>query len=342
MQNDREPRTMTASMPPLVAALVAVRTVAADDVRRLRATVYANGVVSREEAEWLFALDEAQASADPAWTEFFLEAVTDYVVRQEMPSGYVSDANADWLVSQISRDEVVKTASELELLVKVLEVAVTSPPKLSAFALRQVAAAVVDGRGPLADGRSLEPGVIGEAEVELMRRILFAFGGDGAIGITREEAAVLFDLNDRTREADNHVAWSDLFVKAIANFLMAARGYSVLSREEALRREAWLDEPPRGVTGLFGDITSALLANGLKGVWRAWREEESAQAAHNRVQLEAMRVAEVVTSDEVRWLADRIGRDGVIHDNERALLRFLREESPDIHPSLQTLLDTAA
>jgi hypothetical protein len=55
-----------------------------------------------------------------------------------------------------------------------------------------------------------------------------------------------------------------------------------------------------------------------------------------------MAVAEVVTSDEVRWLADRIGRDGVIHENERALLVFLREESPDIHPSLRTLLDTAA
>ena len=34
--------------------------------------------------------------------------------------------------------------------------------------------------------------------------------------------------------------------------------------------------------------------------------------------------------------------DGVIHENERALLRFLKEESPDIHPSLRTLLDTAA
>ena len=48
--------------------------------------------------------------------------------------------------------------------------------------------------------------------------------------------------------------------------------------EEALRREAWLDEPPRGVTALFGDMTSALLAAGLRGIWNSWRDEETAQA----------------------------------------------------------------
>ncbi|HUG61992.1 MAG TPA: hypothetical protein VMP03_09105 [Methylomirabilota bacterium] len=333
---------MPASPPPTIAALAASGTIGPDDVRRLRGTVYANGVVCAEEAEWAILLDEAATRVCPDWTEFFIGSLTDYVVRQEPPEGYVSDANAAWLISRISRDGVVKTSSELELLIKVLEVSVSSPPSLSAFALRQVASAVIDGQGPLADGSELQPGVIGAAEVAILRRILFAFGGDGAIGITREEAEVLFDLNDRSLEAGNDVAWSDLFVKAIANFLMASKGYSVLSRREALRREDWLDEPPRGVTALFGDMTSALLANGLKGIWRDWREEETAQAVGNREALAEIQAAEVVTSDEVRWLAERIGRDGVIHENERALLRFLREESPDIHPSLRTLLDTAA
>jgi hypothetical protein len=333
---------MTAPLPPALDAIARTGTIEPSDVRRLRATVFANGVVSPEEAEWAIALDEAASTRCPEWAEFYLGVLTDFIVRQERPEGYVSDANAEWLVARISRDGVVNAASELELLVKVLEVAVTAPPSLSAFALRQVVHAVADGNGPLADGRVLEPGVIGEAEVELVRRILYAYGGAGAIGVSREEAEVLFDLNDRTREADNHPSWSDLFVKAVANFLMSSRGYSVLSREEALRREAWLDEPPQGVAALFGNITTTLLSNSLKGVWRTWREEETAQSLRNREVEAAMAVAEVVTSDEVRWLADRIGRDGVIHDNERALLVFLREESPDIHPSLRTLLDTAA
>jgi hypothetical protein len=329
-------------LPPAMAAIAERGEIRPEDVARLRATVYGNAVVSAEEAEWAFALDEAARSACPEWTEFFLEAVTDFVVRQEKPEGYVSEANAAWLVEAVGRDGTVKTASELELLIKVMETATSAPPSLSAFALKQVAAAVIDGQGPLADGRTLEPGVIGAADVEMMRRILFAFGGHGAVGISREEAEVLFDLNDRSREADNHPAWSDLFVKCVANFLMAARGYAVLSREEALRREAWLDAPTGGVAALFGDMMSSMLSNGLKGIWSAWREEESAWAARNRRVEAEIAEAAAVSSEEVKWLADRIGRDGVIHANERALLRFLSEESPDLHPSLRTLLDTAA
>jgi hypothetical protein len=327
--------------PPVIAALVETGRITRDDVLRLRALVYRNGVVSADEAEWAFKLDEAAGQTCPEWTSFFVEALTDYIVRQQAPEGYISEENAAWLMARIGQDGVVRTASELELLVKALEVAVSSPPALSAFALRQVAAAVIDGEGPLACGGNLVPGVIGEAEVALMRRILYAFGGQGAVGVSREEAEVLFDLNDESREADNHPAWSDLFVKAVANYLMAARGYTVLPREQALRREKWLDEPTRGVKGVFGDMAASLLTNGLKGVWQAWREEESAQAERNRALETEMKMAEVVTPDEAGWLAGRIGRDGVMHENERALLRFLRETSPDIHPSLRDLLDAA-
>ncbi|GLS78429.1 hypothetical protein GCM10007904_37660 [Oharaeibacter diazotrophicus] len=342
---DSGPLAMTVStMPPAVATLVERRAIGPADVSRLRATVYGDAVVSREEAEWAFALDEAAAETCPEWTEFFVESVVDYVVRREAPEGYVSADTAAWLTAAIARDGIVRTASELEALVRVVEVATEVPAALSAFALRQVAAAVVDGDGPLARGRKLEPGVIGADEVALIRRVLYAYGGERTVGITREEAEVLFDLNDRTSEADNDPSWSDLFVKAVANFLMAARGYAVLSREEALRREAWLDAPSGGVTALFGDMMSALLSNGLKTVWSAWRrgEEEDLYAGRIRALEAESRAAEAVTADEVRWLADRIGRDGVIHANERALLRFLAEESPDLHPSLRTLLDTAA
>ena len=130
------------------------------------------------------------------------------------------------------------------MLVKVLEKAQSSPPRLAGFALAQVKKAVIEGDGPLAHGGTLTPGKVGRAEAELMRRILYAFGGDGNIAVTRAEAEVLFDINDATAEADNDPAWSELFVKAIANFMMAASGYDVPSRQEALHREEWLDEPP--------------------------------------------------------------------------------------------------
>jgi hypothetical protein len=49
-----------------------------------------------------------------------------------------------------------------------------------------------------------------------------------------------------------------------------------------------------------------------------------------------------VSEEEARWLADRIGRDGRLHANEKALIAFLREESPSIHPVLGELLARAA
>ena len=101
----------------------------------------------------------------------------------------------------------------------------SSPSQLCVYALEQVAHAVVDGKGPLMLGGALVPGLIAKAEVELLRRILHAHGGDGNIAITRAEAEVLFRINERTAQAKNDPSWNDLFVKAIANFVMCSAGY---------------------------------------------------------------------------------------------------------------------
>jgi hypothetical protein len=201
--------------------------------------------------------------------------------------------------------------------------------------------AVVDGEGPLARGGSLEPGRVGRHEAELVRRILYAFGGEGSVAITRAEAEILFDINDATAEADNDPAWSDLFVKAVANSLMAASGYQVPSRGEALRREAWLDAPTGGVA----DVFSRMAAGGLRGILQAYRQPDNAEqgwAARNAAMQAQSAAAEPVTAEEAEWLARRIGRDGVLGPNEKALLRFIRDEAPQVHPSLQSLIAKAA
>jgi hypothetical protein len=319
----------------------ASKRISADHARQLRRSLYNDGVAEAGEVERLFAMDEAAVSSDPAWCELFTEAVTDFLVEQQQPQGYVSQENAEWLMSRISRDGVVKTRTELELLVRVLEKAQSSPERLSAFALAQVKKAVVDGKGPLARGGALEPGRVTRDEVELMRRVLYAFGGEGDVAITRAEAEVLFDINDATAGADNDPAWSDLFVKAVANFMMAASDYAVPTRQEALRREAWLDQPTGGVA----DVFSRMAAGGLRGILKAYRQPdgvEAAWAARNaRIEAEEATAA-TVSADEAAWLAGRIGRDGALHENEKALLRFIRDEAPTVHPSLQSLIAKAA
>jgi hypothetical protein len=113
--------------------------ISADDALDCRRAVYGmDGAISRDELEALFRIDEDARKADAAWVMLLSEAATDFVVHQEDPSGYVSDANATWLTGQIAEGGKVKTARELEALVKVMEAATESPPALVALALGQV------------------------------------------------------------------------------------------------------------------------------------------------------------------------------------------------------------
>ncbi len=326
-----------------VQAILASGRITAEDVATLRKRVFWKGVVTEKDAEMAFFLnDRLGASADPAWPAFFVEALADYLVNQMEPLGYISEANADWLIARISHSGHVDSTAELELLVKALESAKLSPVKLVRFALEQVKLAVTVGDGHLGHARSnrrLLPGVIGEAEVALVRRILYAFGGDGNIAITRQEAEVLFDINDATAEAENDPAWSDLFVKALANFLMAASGYEVPSRPEALRRAAWLDAPTPGISGFMG----AMLAGSLNAVFDAYRYgtidgEPRKEPATDSILDLIPRVSEA----DARWAAERIGKNGKLHENEAALIGFLKSHDAHMHPKLVPILNRAA
>lgn len=313
--------------------IVARRAITDFDVARLRRSFYKDGIITAEEAEALFEINEVCSVQDASWSDFFVEAVGDYVVNQAIPEGYLTTENADWLTKRIDHDGTVDTKTELELLVSVLERARWSPVRLVRFALAQVRHAVLEDSGPLRTGTGLQKGVIAEAEVELLRRILYAFGGDGNIAITRDEAEILFEINDATAGVAPNPAWMDLFTKAIANVLMASSGYAVPSRERALQAEAWLDS--RGELGP-GAMFKKMLSGSLSGVLSAYREQSEEERALARLERQRTEIVtnEVITEEEAAWLADRIGRDGALSENEKALIDFLQSESPKIHPIL--------
>jgi len=255
-------------------------------------------------------------------------------VFQAKPTGYISDENADWLIARVSRSGQVASACEAELLVKALERAKLSPVKLVTFALEQVKWDVIGVPG------SGELGVVDRAETELVRRILFAFGGDGDIAVTRQEAGVLFDINDATSDAKNDPAWSDLFVKALANFLLSTLGFQVPSRQEALRREAWLDEPPPGL----GEFMGQMLTGGLTALWDACTNGSlDGEPRHDSDSMGLTIGTEPrANAEDARWLADRIKRDHKLKANEVALINFLKSKQAFLNPQLLPILDCMA
>ena len=72
-------------------------TIREDDVRSMRRWMAEDGTICALEADLLLMLNGACRIKDASWTSFFVEAVTDYLVHQAEPEGYITAANAEWL-----------------------------------------------------------------------------------------------------------------------------------------------------------------------------------------------------------------------------------------------------
>jgi len=96
----------------------------------------------------------------------------------------------------------------------------------------------------------------------------------------------------------------------------------------------------KDVLSSFGELFSR---EGFKGMYKSdhQRQEEAWSERNERVDQESQ-TAEKIDAHEAHWLVERIGQDGIFHKNEKALIRFLKEDSPQIHPSLRPLLDKVA
>jgi hypothetical protein len=324
--------------PDAVEEIICRGSIKDGDVGRLSRSLREDGTIEQHEAEQLLAINKSCPVQGPAWREFFVEAVTDYLVRQLEPTGYVTAEKAHWLVSQISQDGRVTTKTELDLLVRVLDKARWVPASLVTFALSQVRAAVVHGDGPLRLGQVPMRGVIADREVELIRAILCSLGSDTSLAITRAEAEMLLDINAALAASPARPAWTDLFVKAVANVLMSSAGYAVPLRKIALgadrgsgpRREPW---PIAALPTMV-----ALSLNSVRDVYHRQSLEERALSRLERQRIEIVTNEEMTEIDGL-WLADRLSGDVCLSATEEALLAYARREKLIADPLASAPLD---
>lgn len=303
------------------------------DVLKLRRAYYADSSIEDAEAQQLIALNRAVTAPTPVWIDCFVEMLTDYVVNQSEPEGYVTLAQAEVMRDALTIDGRIASRGEFELVINILDKSRWSPPSLAKFALDQARDAILLQTGVLAVGREVATPRVTEGDVELLRRIIYAFGGDSNINITQMEAETLFEIDQATIGADNCPSWRDLFVKAIANCALSASGYVVPSREEALAREVWLERR--------GDLAPSRVAAGMLGGYRLLSREERGIAALERQKVEIV-TGEPVAAVDAPWLGARIGHDGKLGPNEHALVAFLKAEAPDLHADLKVAIDTLA
>ena len=76
--------------------------------------------ISANEADILFNINDVVETPD-GWPEYFINAISDYLLYQNPPQGYITTAKAAWLRARIDHDGVVESETELALLLSLLK-----------------------------------------------------------------------------------------------------------------------------------------------------------------------------------------------------------------------------
>ena len=116
-------------------AIVADGEVDIEEVHGLRAHIYADDTIDREEAVVLFEINNATSGNPnnvPEWNDLFVDAITDYVLQDEETPGVVSDDEAAFLIEQIGADGDVDEL-EQRLLYNIEDTADSIPANLLDF-----------------------------------------------------------------------------------------------------------------------------------------------------------------------------------------------------------------
>ena len=318
--------------------------VAPEDVLALRRSIYGNGVLTAGHVDAIFRVDQIIREECDPWREFYVDSLTDFFVWRSDPPKYITDDQGEFLIRNLLRDNKIAGITELELLVNLIHWAVSTPAELKVLVLEAVRDSVLfPDKALYATGR--KAGVITAVDVEMIHRTIYGRGGFGDYTVSLPEADLIFELEDATAGAANADGWQGLLVKAIANYLMFPRGVpSVPTVEAYKRREAWLKER-RGVGNMLKEISrNAVSLEKLKDGWKHMdtfgTKQRRAGAEQEQARMREAVSRESIDAREARWLADKIGANERVTENERALLRFIRENAPQIDPHLAKLMES--
>ncbi|MCL0036240.1 hypothetical protein M1O47_04120 [Dehalococcoidia bacterium] len=201
---------MTKPLAELAEEVLTDGVIDAGDVTKIRERIYEDDIIDREEADFLFKLNDGASGKenDPSWKGLFVEALTDHVLKDEVSPDILDEDEAKYLIEKIEADEKVDDV-ELELLVNIIAKAKECASSFNAFVLNSLKKAVI------ADG------IVDASEVEMMKKVVYGTGSGAGVGVDRAEANMLFDINDATTGNEgHHPSWKEFFVEAITKHVL--------------------------------------------------------------------------------------------------------------------------
>jgi len=295
------------------------RSISSDEVRALREAGWADGKMTHEEAEIVFATEHAIDNPTREWSDFFVEAIRNFVLNGTDPRGFASAEEAELLIGQIEADGRVCSMTELELLTTIIERAQNVPETLKSYVLGVLEREVLEGTGPTRCGGELSDTHVSQAECRIMRRVIFGQASDRPAAVSRREAEVMFRIKDAVAGKDNAPEFKRLFVQSVGNFLMGfAHGSAQVSRERMLELEAFVADNKVRVGHFMGRMAKE--APNAFGV--VFGKKDEGASREEQVAAEAE-----VTSFEQDWLDQQIAESGDVDEYDQALLEFIAEET---------------
>ena len=314
---------MSMEFGTLAAESVSDGRISAEEIVELRRMGWADGSIGPNEAEALFVANDACGQPTPEWCDFFVEALSNFIVQTVPPAGYIDEEMGDELIARIDCDGKLGSMAELELLVRVLEIAQNAPDRLKNYALKQVEEAVLTGEGPTRNGELSAKG-INETECALLRRLIFAPASDRPAAVGKNEAEMLFRLKDAALYDVNAPEWEKLFVQGVANYLFGFGGDEPLSNERAAELEKFMNQDGAGIGGFLGRMfTSKPQVDDAFGSLL----NIGPHAADSEVPAED---AAELTAEESNWLTDMLEADEELDPMEKALLAWVAEETGEL------------
>ena len=312
---------MTTQFLQVARAAAADGQITADELLALRREGWGDGIITREEAEALFALNEALHHRTPEWVDFFVEAIGEFVLNAAPPRLQCNQEEAEWLIAQVDRDGKIDSMAEMEALVRILERAENTPDLLKNYVLAKVEHAVLHGEGPTRHGGDLSATHITAAECRIVRRVIFASGGHGPAAVTRHDAEMLFRLKDATLADENAAEWDDLFLDGVTNFM---KGFMLpsaqLSHERKRELEAFVADNEANLGRFMGRMFREV-PNVGNHFGKVFGKKKPAGADYGALAEEG----EKVTTYESEWLDRMVQADGEVDELETRLIERLSQ-----------------
>jgi hypothetical protein len=123
-----------ANLEQLKKELLADGIIDSEEVKIIKAVIYEDGKIDKDEADFLFELNDAVSGKEnaPEWKDLFVDAITAFVLEDEVSPNEIDEDEAEYLYNQIKGDGQVDDI-ERALLENIKAKAKSFPAKLASL-----------------------------------------------------------------------------------------------------------------------------------------------------------------------------------------------------------------